>query len=94
MARTDPIMLTPVQRYLSALARMAELAENDQELPAAETVIHLNSMLTACAELIRENDLLSAQLRSADTYIAELEIDNAVKDIEIFNFDSTKGQNE
>lgn len=90
MEQTDPIMLNPVQRYLSTLNRLAQLSEDDEVLPAAETVIHLNSMLTACDQLIRENNLLQAQVLSADKLIEEQEIEIAIKDLEIFNFDNQK----
>lgn len=87
-------MLNPVQRYLATLNRLAELSEEDEVLPPAESVMHLNSMLTACDQLIRENNLLQAQLASADKLIEELEIDNAVKDLEIFNFDNQNKEEE
>lgn len=94
MEQINPIMLNPVQRYLATLNRLAELAEEDEELPAAETVIHLNSMLTACDQLIRENNLLQAQVLSADKLIEEQEIEIAIKDLEIFNFDNQIPENE
>ena len=72
----------PAQVYLD----IAHKVENGYEYPMAEAQIDFTRLFHALRRTLSEKNLLQARLDSAETLITELNIDNTVKEIEIFNF--------
>lgn len=81
---TDKKEPTPAQVYLD----IAHKVEHGHEFSPQEMKIDFTRLFHALRASISQNNLLQARLDSAETYITELNIDNALKDIELFNFTS------
>lgn len=75
---------TPAQVYLDVAHKVSE----GYEYPIAEAQQDFTRLFHALRASISQNNLLQARLDSADAYITELNIDNTIKDIELFNFTS------
>lgn len=86
MEQNNHTELTPVQRFLSTRERLREYSESGDHLPYYESGRHLESMMVACEQLIRDNHRLEALAASAEVLLEEQAIDIALKDLEIFNF--------
>lgn len=73
---------TPAQVYLD----IAHKVENGHEFSQAEAKIDFTRLFHALRASISQNNILQARVDSAETLITELNIDNTIKDLEIFNF--------
>ncbi len=57
-----------------------------EKMPAAEVSLSFHQLMTACSQLIAENERLRTALHISAELAQDLEIENTIKDIELFNF--------
>lgn len=57
-----------------------------EKMPAAEASLSFQQIMSACSQLIAENERLRTALNISAELAQDLEIENTIKDIEIFSF--------
>lgn len=72
--------------YLHVYNRIRECQAMGERMPTAESAQSFHQIMTACSQLIAENERLRAALHISAELAQDLEIENTIKDIELFNF--------
>lgn len=76
----------PAAIYAHIYNRLRQCQAMDEKMPVAERAQSFAQLMVACSALISENERLRREISIAQTITEDLEIDLAIKDIEIFNF--------
>lgn len=76
----------PAAIYLHVLNRIRECRAMGEKMPVAEASLCFQQIMTACSQLIGENERLRTALNISAELAQDLEIENTIKDIELFNF--------
>lgn len=82
----DPNNPNPAAIYAHIYNRLLQCQAEGGKMPAAEASYSFAQLMVACSQLIAENERLRRAVAISDQIVEELEIEMAVKDIEIFNF--------
>lgn len=76
----------PASTYINIYNKLVHYKLMGQKMPAAESALSFGQLMAACSQLIAENERLRKAVAISDQIAQELEIEMAVKDIELFNF--------
>lgn len=82
----------PAALYLHIFNRIREAQAMGEKVPVAEGSLYFKQLMTAVSQLISENERLRAALHISAELNQDLEIENTIKDIELFNFTNQSEQ--
>lgn len=86
MPNNPPEFPDPVATFTHIRDRFAQMEETGEDISIAELTQHFIQLSLACQSLIIQNDRLRHALTISTALTQDLEIDLALKDIELFNF--------
>jgi hypothetical protein len=76
----------PAAIYAHIYNRLLECQAMGEKMPAAEASLSFSQLMTACSQLISENEKLRRAVAISEQITQDLEIEMAVKDIELFSY--------
>lgn len=91
MAKNTP---DPAAIYSHIYQRLLQCQAMGEKMPAAEASLSFSQLMTACSQLISENEKLRRAVAISEQITQDLEIEMAVKDIELFNYENQSTEKE